>query len=63
MRIPNFRRYIIGQSISHTGQWFQNTAELWFILALTGSGTACTPTMRDSRPDADALVASTASPP
>jgi MFS family permease len=40
MRNPNFRRYLIGQGISNTGNWMQQTTELWLILELTGSGAA-----------------------
>ena len=36
----NFRRYLLGQSVSHTGMWLQQTAELWLIFEITGSGTA-----------------------
>ena len=37
---PNIRRYLIGQQLSNGGLWMQQTAELWLILELTGSGTA-----------------------
>ncbi|HZP96403.1 MAG TPA: MFS transporter [Candidatus Limnocylindria bacterium] len=40
LRNRNFRLYLIGQAISQTGNWFQQTAEIWLILQLTGSGTA-----------------------
>jgi MFS family permease len=40
LRNRNFRRFLIGQGISNTGTWVQQTAELWVILQLTGSGTA-----------------------
>ncbi len=30
----------MGQGLSHTGMWFQQTAEIWVILQITGSGTA-----------------------
>lgn len=36
----NFRRYLLGQGVSNTGMWIQQTAELWVILELTGSGAA-----------------------
>jgi MFS family permease len=36
----NFLIYVVGQAFSQTGNWFQQTAEIWLILLLTGSGTA-----------------------
>lgn len=36
----NFRLYLVGQGLSQTGMWIQQTAELWVIHQLTGSGTA-----------------------
>ena len=39
-RNRNFRLYLIGQSVSQIGNWFQQTAEVWLILLLTDSGTA-----------------------
>jgi len=40
LRNRNFRRYEIGQGLSHTGLWLQQVAELWFVLVITGSATA-----------------------
>jgi MFS family permease len=40
LRNPNFRLYLAGQAVSQTGNWFQQTAEIWLILTLTGSGAA-----------------------
>lgn len=40
LRSRNFRRYLIGQGVSNTGNWIQQTTELWLIFELTGSGTA-----------------------
>jgi MFS family permease len=40
LRNRNFLTYLIGQSFSQTGNWFQQTSEIWLILSLTGSGTA-----------------------
>lgn len=40
LRNQNFRLYLIGQTFSQTGNWFQQTAEIWLILQLTGSGAA-----------------------
>jgi MFS family permease len=37
---PNYRRYLIGQSVSATGTWMQAVAQAWLVLELTGSGTA-----------------------
>jgi len=39
-RNRNFRLYLVGQSVSQVGNWFQQTAEVWLILLLTDSGTA-----------------------
>jgi MFS family permease len=36
----NFRIFLAGQVVSQTGNWLQQTAEIWLILLLTGSGTA-----------------------
>jgi MFS family permease len=36
----NFLTYLVGQVFSQTGNWFQQTAEIWLILHLTGSGAA-----------------------
>jgi MFS family permease len=38
--IPNYRRYIGGQSVSLIGTWMQSVAQSWLVLQLTDSGTA-----------------------
>ena len=40
LRIPNYRRYFVGQLASLSGNWMQMVAEIWVILTLTGSGVA-----------------------
>lgn len=40
LRVPNYRRYFVGQVVSLSGNWMQIVAEVWLILHLTGSGTA-----------------------
>ena len=40
LSIPNFRRYFTGQLVSLSGNWMQMIAEIWLVLALTGSGVA-----------------------
>ncbi len=40
MEVPNYRRYISGQSISLIGTWMQMTAQSWLVLSLTHSATA-----------------------
>ena len=40
LAIPNYRRYFAGQLVSLSGNWMQIVAEMWLILALTGSGFA-----------------------
>jgi MFS family permease len=40
LRIPNYRRYFAGQLVSLSGNWMQMIAEMWVVLALTGSGLA-----------------------
>ena len=40
LAVPNYRRYFAGQLISVSGNWTQVVAEMWLILALTGSGLA-----------------------
>lgn len=37
LRIPNFARFFVGQSISTLGTWFQNLAMSLVVLELTGS--------------------------
>lgn len=39
LSIPNYRRYIGGQSISLVGTWMQMTAQSWLVLTLTHSAT------------------------
>ena len=33
----NFRLFFVGQLVSHTGSWMQNTAQGWLVYQLTGS--------------------------
>ena len=40
LRNRNFRKYVVGQGLSQTGMWMQQTAELWLILELTGNAAA-----------------------
>ena len=40
LAVPNYRRYFAGQLVSLSGNWTQIVAEMWLILALTGSGLA-----------------------
>jgi len=40
LSVPNYRRYISGQSISLIGTWMQMTAQSWLVLTLTHSSTA-----------------------
>jgi MFS family permease len=40
LSVPNYRRYFAGQLVSLSGNWMQVVAELWLVLALTGSGVA-----------------------
>ena len=40
LRVPNYRRYFLGQIVSLSGNWMQVVAEVWLILSLTGSGAA-----------------------
>lgn len=39
LRVPNFRLYFAGQSVSMVGTWMQAVAQSWLVLQLTGSGT------------------------
>ena len=39
LAVPNYRRYIGGQTISLIGTWMQMTAQSWLVLTLTHSGT------------------------
>ena len=38
LRVPNYRRFFVGQVISWTGTWVQWIAQGWLVLQLTGSG-------------------------
>jgi len=40
LAVPNYRRYIAGQSVSLVGTWMQMTAQSWLVLTLTHSSTA-----------------------
>jgi MFS family permease len=40
LSVPNYRRYVGGQSISLVGTWMQMTAQGWLVLTLTHSSTA-----------------------
>ncbi|HEV2640309.1 MAG TPA: MFS transporter [Actinocrinis sp.] len=40
LRVPNYRLYFTGQSISLIGTWMQMTAQSWLVLTLTHSSTA-----------------------
>jgi MFS family permease len=40
LSVPNYRRYVGGQSISMIGTWMQMTAQAWLVLTLTHSSTA-----------------------
>jgi MFS family permease len=40
LAVPNYRRYISGQSVSLVGTWMQMTAQSWLVLTLTHSATA-----------------------
>ncbi len=39
LQVPNYRRYIGGQSISLIGTWMQMTAQSWLVFTLTHSST------------------------
>ena len=39
LRVPNYRLYFAGQSISLIGTWMQTTAQAWLVLELTHSAT------------------------
>src|SRR3989344_4534833 len=38
--IPTYRRYFVGQGLSHIGSWMQTVALGWLVIVLTGSGVA-----------------------
>jgi MFS family permease len=40
LKIPNYRLYFAGQSVSLVGTWMQMTAQAWLVLTLTHSATA-----------------------
>jgi MFS family permease len=40
LAVPNYRRYIAGQSISLSGTWMQMAAQSWLVLTLMHSATA-----------------------
>ena len=40
LEVPNYRKYIRGQSISLVGTWMQMTAQSWLVLTLTHSAAA-----------------------
>jgi MFS family permease len=40
LEVPNYRRYLSGQSISLIGTWMQMAAQSWLVLTLTNSATA-----------------------
>jgi MFS family permease len=39
LAVPNYRRYMAGQSVSLIGTWMQMAAQSWLVLSLTGSAT------------------------
>src|SRR6202789_4514850 len=39
LKVPNYRLYFTGQSISLAGTWMQMTAQAWLVLTLTHSST------------------------
>ncbi len=39
LKVPNYRLYVVGQSISLAGTWMQMTAQSWLVLVLTHSST------------------------
>ena len=39
LQVPNYRRYIGGQSVSLIGTWMQMAAQSWLVLSITGSAT------------------------
>src|ERR1700751_3292997 len=36
--VPNYRRFVIGQSVSLVGSWTETVAQALLVLSLTGSG-------------------------
>src|SRR6202040_3009644 len=39
LSVPNYRRYIAGQSVSLTGTWMQMAAQAWLVLSISHSAT------------------------
>ncbi len=39
LAVPNYRRYVYGQSVSLVGTWMQMTAQSWLVYTLTRSST------------------------
>src|ERR1700679_4111279 len=39
LKVPNYRLYFTGQSISMAGTWMRMTAQSWLVLTLTHSST------------------------
>jgi hypothetical protein len=39
LAVPNFRRYVAGQSLSLVGTWVETVAQALLVLHLTHSGT------------------------
>ena len=39
LAIPNYRRYVAGQSVSLVGTWMQMAAQSWLVLSITHSAT------------------------
>ncbi len=39
LKVPNYRLYFVGQSVSLAGSWMQATAQSWLVLTLTRSST------------------------
>lgn len=40
LRVPNYRRFFVGQTISLVGTWMQSVAQAWLVLELTSRPTA-----------------------
>ncbi len=38
LRVPNYRRFFVGQVVSWTGTWVQWVAQAWLVLQITNSG-------------------------
>jgi hypothetical protein len=39
LRVPAFRSFFLGQTVSLPGTWMQTVAQGWLVIELTGSGT------------------------